>query len=78
MSARVLGEYLSWHMPNRRYYYISLDDAWGRSMEQALREATRAATVPVTAIRRSPSVAHAVVNTWRHCRRLPPATPTYW
>ena len=31
--------------------YISLDDAWGRSMEQALREATRAATVPVTAIR---------------------------
>lgn len=41
MSARVLGEYLSWHMPNRRYYYISLDDAWGRSMEQALREATK-------------------------------------
>ncbi|KRW68516.1 branched-chain amino acid ABC transporter substrate-binding protein [Pseudomonas sp. TTU2014-105ASC] len=41
MSARVLGEYLSWHMPNRRYHYISLDDAWGRSMEQALREATK-------------------------------------
>ncbi|MCF7202478.1 substrate-binding protein [Pseudomonas oligotrophica] len=41
MSARVLGEYLSWHMPNRRYHYISLDDAWGASMEQALREATR-------------------------------------
>ncbi|MGE4404213.1 ABC transporter substrate-binding protein [Pseudomonas sp.] len=41
MSARVLGEYLSWHMPNRRYHYISLDDAWGSSMEQALREATR-------------------------------------
>ena len=40
MSARVLGEYLSWHLPNRRYHYISLDDAWGRSMEQALREAT--------------------------------------
>ncbi len=41
MSARMLGEYLSWHMPNRRYHYISLDDAWGRSMEQALREATK-------------------------------------
>jgi len=41
MSARVLGEYLSWHMPNRRYHYISLDDAWGHSMEQALREATK-------------------------------------
>src|SRR3546814_2241932 len=41
MSARVLGEYLSWHMPNRRYHYISLDDAWGHSMLQALREATK-------------------------------------
>lgn len=41
MSAKVLGQYLSWHMPNRRYHYISLDDAWGASMEQALREATK-------------------------------------
>ncbi|MCF6782989.1 ABC transporter substrate-binding protein [Stutzerimonas stutzeri] len=41
MSARVLGEYLSWHLPNRRYFYISLDDAWGHSMEQALRESTK-------------------------------------
>ncbi|WP_313088241.1 ABC transporter substrate-binding protein [Pseudomonas sp.] len=41
MSARVLGEYLSWHLPNRRFHYISLDDSWGHSMEQALREATR-------------------------------------
>ncbi len=41
MSARVLGEYLAWHLPNRRYYYISLDDAWGHSMEQALRESTK-------------------------------------
>lgn len=41
MSARVLGEYLSWHLPNRLYHYISLDDSWGSSMEQALREATR-------------------------------------
>lgn len=40
MSARVLGEYLSWHQPNRRYHYISLDDAWGHSMEDALRRAT--------------------------------------
>src|SRR5690606_33801838 len=27
MSARVLGEYLSWHLPNRRYHYICLDDS---------------------------------------------------
>ncbi|MWV13638.1 ABC transporter substrate-binding protein [Pseudomonas sp. R-28-1W-6] len=40
MSARVLGEYLSWHMPRRRYHYVILDDAWGRSMESALRQAT--------------------------------------
>ena len=40
MSARVLGEYLSWHMPRRRYHYIIVDDAWGRSMESALRLAT--------------------------------------
>ena len=40
MSARVLGEYLSWHMPRQRYHYIVVDDAWGRSMESALRLAT--------------------------------------
>ncbi|WP_137889125.1 ABC transporter substrate-binding protein [Pseudomonas sp. 2FE] len=40
MSAKVLGEYLAWHMPHRRYYYIMLDDTWGRSMESALRTAT--------------------------------------
>lgn len=40
MTARVLGEYLSWHLPNRRYHYISRDDAWARSMEDALRNAT--------------------------------------
>ena len=40
MSARVLGEYLSWHMPRQRYHYIIVDDAWGRSMENALRQAT--------------------------------------
>ncbi|MDG9928826.1 MULTISPECIES: ABC transporter substrate-binding protein [unclassified Pseudomonas] len=40
MSARVLGEYLAWHMPRRRYHYILIDDAWGRSMENALRQAT--------------------------------------
>ena len=40
MSAKVLGEYLSWHMPRRRYHYIVLDDTWGRSMESALRGAT--------------------------------------
>lgn len=40
MSARVLGEYLAWHMPRRQYHYILIDDAWGRSMEAALRQAT--------------------------------------
>lgn len=40
MSARVLGEYLSWHMPRQRYHFIIVDDAWGRSMENALRLAT--------------------------------------
>lgn len=40
MSARVLGEYLSWHLPRQRYHYIIVDDAWGRSMENALRLAT--------------------------------------
>lgn len=40
MSAKVLGEYLTWHMPRRRYHYIVLDDTWGRSTESALRTAT--------------------------------------
>ena len=40
MSAQVLGEYLTWHRPRQRYHYILSDDAWGRSMEQALRRAT--------------------------------------
>jgi len=40
MSARVLGEYLSWHQPRQHYHYILIDDAWGRSMENALRQAT--------------------------------------
>lgn len=40
MSARVLGEYLSWHQPRQHYHYILIDDAWGRSMESALRQAT--------------------------------------
>src|SRR5690606_2236097 len=40
MSARVLGEYLAWHLPRQHYYYIVIDDAWGRSIEQTLRLAT--------------------------------------
>lgn len=40
MSAKVLGEYLSWHLPRQRYHYIIVDDAWGRSMEMALRQTT--------------------------------------
>lgn len=43
MSARVLGEYLSWHLPRQRYHYILIDDAWGRSIEQTLRLATGSA-----------------------------------
>ncbi|MEX6504041.1 ABC transporter substrate-binding protein [Pseudomonas zhanjiangensis] len=41
MSARVLGEYLAIHLPGRHFHYILIDDAWGRSMESALRLATR-------------------------------------
>lgn len=40
MSAQVLGEYLSWHMPRQHYHYIISDDTWGRSMESALRLST--------------------------------------
>jgi branched-chain amino acid transport system substrate-binding protein len=40
MSAKVLSEYLSWHMPRMRYHYIIVDDAWGRSMENTLRLTT--------------------------------------
>lgn len=40
MSARVLGEYLAINQPRRRYFHITRDDAWGRSMESALREST--------------------------------------
>ena len=40
MSARVLGEYLAIHQPRRSYFHITRDDAWGRSMESALREST--------------------------------------
>ncbi|MNQ65323.1 Leucine-, isoleucine-, valine-, threonine-, and alanine-binding protein precursor [compost metagenome] len=40
MSARVLGEYLGWHMPRQRYHYIIVDDTWGRSIESELRATT--------------------------------------
>lgn len=40
MSARVLGEYLGWHMPRQRYHYIIVDDTWGRSIESELRAST--------------------------------------
>jgi ABC-type branched-subunit amino acid transport system substrate-binding protein len=40
MSARVLGEYLGWHMPRQRYHYIVVDDTWGRSIESELRATT--------------------------------------
>ena len=78
MSARVLGEYLSWHMPNRRYYYISLDDAWGRSMEQALREATKSRDRARHGYSKIAERGARRGDYRQHCRRLPPATPTYW
>lgn len=40
MSARVLGEYLNKHLPNKNYFYITADYTWGHTSESSLREAT--------------------------------------
>ncbi len=40
MSARVLGQYLNEHLPNKRYFYITSDYTWGHTSESSLRQAT--------------------------------------
>ena len=40
MSARVLGEYLSKTLPNKRYFYITSDYTWGTTTESSLRQTT--------------------------------------
>ena len=40
MSARVLGQYLDKHLPNKRYFYITSDYTWGHTSEASLRQAT--------------------------------------
>ncbi len=37
MSAKVLGQYLNQHMPNKRYFYITSDYTWGHTSESSLR-----------------------------------------
>lgn len=43
MSARVLGEYLSKTLPNKRYFYITADYTWGTTTESSLRQTTGSA-----------------------------------
>ena len=43
MSARVLGEYLSKTLPNKRYFYITSDYTWGTTTESSLRQTTGSA-----------------------------------
>lgn len=40
MSARVLGQYLSKTLPNKRYFYITSDYTWGTTTESSLRQTT--------------------------------------
>lgn len=40
MSARVLGEYLSKTLPDKRYFYITSDYTWGTTTESSLRQTT--------------------------------------
>jgi len=40
MSARVLGEYLSKSLPNKRYFYVTADYTWGTTSESSLRQTT--------------------------------------
>lgn len=40
MSARVLGQYLNKHLPDRNYFYITSDYTWGHTSESSLRQAT--------------------------------------
>lgn len=40
MTARALGDYLSQHFPNKKYFYITADYSWGHSSEESLRNNT--------------------------------------
>jgi ABC-type branched-subunit amino acid transport system substrate-binding protein len=40
MSARVLGQYLSKHLPDKRYFYVTSDYTWGHTTESSLRQTT--------------------------------------
>ncbi|MFI8610416.1 ABC transporter substrate-binding protein [Pseudomonas sp. NPDC077649] len=40
MSAQVLGQYLSKHLPDKRYFYVTSDYTWGHTTEASLRQAT--------------------------------------
>ncbi len=40
MSAKVLGQYLSKTLPNKRYFYVTADYTWGHTSEASLRQAT--------------------------------------
>ncbi|WP_425914308.1 ABC transporter substrate-binding protein [Pseudomonas sp. GWSMS-1] len=40
MSARVLGQYLSKNLPDKRYFYITSDYTWGHTSESSLRQTT--------------------------------------
>ncbi|MNF27810.1 Leucine-, isoleucine-, valine-, threonine-, and alanine-binding protein precursor [compost metagenome] len=40
MSARVLGQYLNKHLPDRRYFYVTSDYTWGHTTEDSLRQTT--------------------------------------
>lgn len=43
MSARVLGQYLSKNLPDKRYFYITSDYTWGHTSESSLRQTTGSA-----------------------------------
>ncbi|MCM2330710.1 ABC-type branched-chain amino acid transport system, substrate-binding protein [Geopseudomonas sagittaria] len=43
MSARVLGQYLTKTLPNKRYFYITSDYTWGTTTESSLRQTTGSA-----------------------------------
>lgn len=40
MSGRVLGEYLTKTLPNKKYFYVTADYTWGHTTESSLRENT--------------------------------------
>ena len=40
MSAHALGGYLSKHLPNKDYFYVTADYTWGHTSESSLRQTT--------------------------------------